>query len=672
MRRLPTSDHRAAAPPARRPARHRAAVATSIAVAVAVALAAAGMPAAGPARAQGELEGIVFLPLVWRGAQRGDLPTAPVVPTVRPPTATPTRDAPPTAPPTFTAEPSVTPTPAGDGFIGGRLLLGTDPAPEGLGDGFGPGLFLLKCTEGRRTCERVGRTAVVGEEGRYRFQNPPPLADNQTYVVHWRNETYDDLFGLREWLGSWYSEAITPQRYTPGAEVTIEDIQLEPIELTGPSNGTGYQGLPWTFTWDPRQHEVGTYRWAICDCFGDGLHHRDTDKSFKSPSVGRTGAYQMNDYPAFIKQIGIGIEHKYFWYVHVDGPRGSWGQSHDQWMLWFIPGFDALRPFGVTGFARFAPAPAARAQTDPNDPRVHLPFVWRGVDRAALPPAPDAPVAPPPTAPPATAAATAEPTAVPPTEPPTAEPTALPTPTAVKPMGAIRGRYIKRGQPLPPGYGGDSLPQIELRVRSGASGSWRKVANAVVGEDGAYAFEAVPPLADDQIYQVWWINDETTILFDHECLGRWYSRSITPDRLADGQDVDLGTVELRDLELRFPENDIHYSLPHDYRWETRDEVPTENYRWTLYKTCTDAQERFPPGSHRSSSLGHKGVIHISSPPQGFKMDERYCWYVTIEDNEGRGSGWSYYRYKTIFLSAASRALAALRPERYEPAGAMGR
>lgn len=649
MRRMSMSVRRAATPPSS--ARRRAAAAGSVAVAVAVALAAAGAPMLPTTRAQGELEGIVFLPLVWRTVQRGDLPPAPVVPTVRPPTATPTLDAPPTAPPTFTPEPSTTPTPAGDGFIGGRLLLRGQPAPEGLGDGFGPGLFLLKCTEGRRACERVGRTAVVGEEGRYRFQNPPALADNQTYVVHWRNETFDDLFGLREWLGSWYSEAITPARYTPGAEVTIEDIELEPIELTGPSNGTGYQGLPWTFTWDPREHEVGSYRWAICDCFGDGLHHRDTDKSFKSPSVGRTGAYQMNDYPQFIKQIGIGIEHKYFWYVHVDGPRGSWGQSHDQWMLWFIPGFDALRPLGVTGFARVAPAPASRAQTDPNDPRVHLPFVWRGAERADLPAAPAAPTAPPPTAPPA---ASATPTDVPPTDEPTVEPTAPPTPTSVKPMGTIRGRYVKRGQPLPPGYGADSLPQIELRVRSGGTGAWRKVANAVIGEDGAYAFESPPPLQDDQVYQVWWINDETTILFDYEALGRWYSRSITPDALAAGADIDLGTVELRDLELKWPENDIHYSLPHDYRWETRDEVPTENYRWSLYKTCTDAQERFPPGSHRSSSLGHVNKIFISSPPQGFKMDERYCWYVTIEDSEQRGSGWTYFRYKTIFLSAVAR------------------
>ncbi|MEO5993699.1 MAG: hypothetical protein ABIP92_09150, partial [Arthrobacter sp.] len=192
------------------------------------------------------------------------------------------------------------------------------------------------------------------------------MADGTHYVVHWRNETYDDLFGLPEWLGAWYSEAITPQRYTPGAEITIEDIQLEPIELTGPSNGTGYTGLPWTFTWTPRTNEVGTYRWAICDCFGDGLHLRDTDKSYKSPSSGRKGAHTMADYPEFIKRIGTGIDHKYFWYVHVEGPRGSWGQSYDQWMLWFERGFAAFRPFGVNGFSRMIKwAPSAKAQTGP-------------------------------------------------------------------------------------------------------------------------------------------------------------------------------------------------------------------------------------------------------------------------------------------------------------------
>lgn len=609
----------------------------------------------------------VYLPFVWRGVARADIVAPPVVQPTRPPTVTPTSDVPATAPPTFTAIPSVTPTPVGDGFIGGRLLLARDPAPPSMGDGFGPGLFLLKCKEGRKPCARVGRTAVLDDDGHYKFQNPPALAADETYVVHWRNETYDDLFSMPEWLGSWYSEAITPERYTPGAEITIEDFQLEGIKLTGPSNGTGYEGLPWTFTWDPRTNEVGTYRWAICDCFGDGQHNRDTDKSWKSPDVGRKGAYTMANYPPFIRQQGIGIEHKYFWYVHVDGPRGSWGQSHDQWMLWFIGNFQALGPFGVTGFGRWSKVDragsaaddvamtsddldgASTAQTDPGDPHIFMPSVWRNVDRTELPAAAEAPAGPSATRPPAD---TATPTTVPPTDEPTAIPTEAPSPTAIKPAtGTIRGRYVKKGEPMPPGYGADSLPQIELKLRRGGVGAWQTIANAVTVEDGAYAFVSPPALEDDQVYQVWWTNDDTIILFDDKALGKWYSRNITPDQMADGKDVDLGTVELRDLELRFPENDIHYSLPIDYRWETRDEVPTENYRWTLYKACNDLSERFPSGSHRTPSLGHRGTINISSPPQGFRMDEVYCWYIYIEDNQGRGSGWTYFRHKTKFLSA---------------------
>lgn len=635
----------------------------------------------------------VYLPLVFRAVTREELPPAPIAPTARPATLTPTQDVPPTAPPTFTAIPSVTPTPVGDGFIRGRLLVGKDPAPAGTGDGFGPGLFLLKCKEGRKTCERVGRTAVLDDEGHYQFQNPAALAEGETYVVHWRNETYDDLFGLPEWLGSWYSEAITPQRYTPGAEITVEDFQLEPITLTGPSNGTGYQGLPWTFTWRPRTNEVGTYRWTICDCFGDGQHLRDTDKSFKSESVGRNGAYTMNDYPAFIKRIGIGIEHKYFWYVHVDGPRGSWGQSYEQWMLWFIPSFDALRPFGVTGFGRVAradgaargghvadTADAAGAEAaDDGNVHVYLPLVWRGVERDALPSAPEAPAGPTATRP---IASTATPTLVPPTAPPTEVPTEPPSPTPLKPAtGTIHGRYLDNGQPLAPGFGTEGISQIELRMRTGSVGGWRKVASAVTVEDGAYSFPSPPMLEEDQAYQVWWVNDDELVpLINGSLLGRWYSRSITPDQMADGADVDLGTAELRDVELTFPGNDVHYSLPHEYRWKTRDEQPSESYRWTLYKTCTDTNERFPPGSHRTPSLGHAGKVMISSPPAGYKEDERYCWYMYVEDGL-RGSGWSYYRYKTIFLSALARALQPLRtddasplrrPAAYSPARSAGR
>ncbi|MEO8083325.1 MAG: hypothetical protein ABI780_05840 [Ardenticatenales bacterium] len=634
----------------------------------------------------------VYLPLVFRAVTRDELPPAPIapiVPTAAPATATPTLDAPPTAPPTFTAIPSITPTPAGDGFIRGRLLVGTEPAAPGTGDGFGPGLFLLKCKEGRKTCERVGRTAVLDDEGHYQFQNPAPLSDDETYVVHWRNETYEDLFGLPEWLGAWYSEAITPQRYTPGAEITVEDFQLAPITLTGPQNGAGYQGLPWTFTWRPRVTEVGTYRWTICDCFGDGQYLRDTDKSFKSEPVGRAGAYTMNDYPSFIKRIGIGIEHKYFWYVHVDGPRGSWGQSYEQWMLWFIPSFDALRPFGATGFVHASKAAvppssrapavhaprlnalAARTALDADDEmnvHLYLPLVWRGVDRDALPSAPEAPDGPTATRPivatwtPTTDVPTEIPTAIATAEP-TEIPTAVPSPTPLKPAaGTIHGRYLDNGTPLSPGFGTEGISQIELRMRDGSTGSWRKVANAVTVEDGAYAFPSPPMLEEDQAYQVWWVNDDVLVpLVNSSLLGRWYSRSITPDQMADGADVDLGTAELRDIELTFPGNDVHYSLPHEYRWKTRDEQASESYRWTLYKACNDLNERFPPGSSRTPSLGHVGKVMISSPPSGYQENVEYCWYVYIEDGL-RGSGWSYYRYKTMFLSALSRALTPLRTD----------
>lgn len=290
----------------------------------------------------GEGDALVYLPLSWRGASKADLPTAAPLPT-----SESTREPSPTAtiPPTGTPEPSATPTRTGEGEITGRLLSGGEPMDEGLGEGFGPGLFLLHCEPGETGsfCERVGRTSVVGEEGRYTFKNPPSLGPGEHYQVHWRNETYGDLFGLEEWLGSWYSKRITG--YAEGDTYEVEDIELENLFLTGPSNGTGYQGTPWTFTWDPRPGEEADYSWVLCDCCGEGLIERETgDPRFQSPTVRQRGEYTMQTHPPGFRVDG---QTQYCWYVHLEGEGGSFGQSFERWMLWFIPGL-GLDAFGLT------------------------------------------------------------------------------------------------------------------------------------------------------------------------------------------------------------------------------------------------------------------------------------------------------------------------------------
>lgn len=288
-----------------------------------------------------DAEAWIYLPLVASRADLAALPTSrpPATRTAPPPTGMPTvrpsatvPPDPPTLPPTATDEPTPTATSAAGGAITGRLLVGGEPAAEGLGEGFGPGLFLIRCGPGKSgtQCPRIARTSVAGDEGRYRFESPPALGPGEYYQVYWLNETYEDLFGIEEWLGAWFSRRIVD--YAPGQEVAVEDIELANIFLTRPTHGTGFGGLPITFGWDTRQGDE--YEYVLCDCCGDGLHLRESGRpNYHSPSLGNRGTYELSSYPPGFQ---IGIEHKYCWYVHVRGSGGSYGMSYETRMLWFF------------------------------------------------------------------------------------------------------------------------------------------------------------------------------------------------------------------------------------------------------------------------------------------------------------------------------------------------
>lgn len=317
-----------------------------IAAATLVAAAAGWWDGSRPVHGQGDdAASWIYLPL---SAARVDLASVPSPaahvtrpPTQPPPTIRPSATVPvdpPTVPPSATPEPTTTPTPAGEGEITGRLLVDGEPAPEGLGEGIGPGLFLIKCAPGQSgtTCPRVARTSVDAE-GRYRFGNPPAPAPGEYYQVYWLNETYQDLFGIEEWLGAWFSRRIVD--YQAGQVHEVEDIELKNIFLLRPTHGTGFGGLPITFGWETRTGDE--YEYVLCDCCGDGLHLRESGRpNFHSPSVGNRDEYTLNSYPPGFQ---IGIESKYCWYVHVRGQGGSYGMSYEKRMLWFfLDAVDAL------------------------------------------------------------------------------------------------------------------------------------------------------------------------------------------------------------------------------------------------------------------------------------------------------------------------------------------
>ncbi len=287
--------------------------------------------------------------------------------------------------------------------------------------------------------------------------------------------------------------------------------------------------------------------------------------------------------------------------------------------------FAALRP------SLFA-APAAQ---DQGEATLYLPLILKDVVKSSLNQArPRTP----------TVTATASPTRdATPTQKPTFTPEPTPTPTELAETGTIHGRYVVADEPMLPGFGAPGFPQIELRLLEGSELEGIKVANAIVEEDGRFVFVNPPALRGNQVYQVWWIND--SLLGIQDWVARWFSRKIVG--FGDGTDVDLGTMELADVALGpSPGNDIHYSLPTLYEWHPRDTRPDEIYKWAVYESCDEADRR--TGAYFTPSLGHVDEFELGGPPRGFRIDTKYCWYVWIEDGEF-GTGWSFYRWKTLWL-----------------------
>ncbi len=310
-----------------------------------------------------QADGLVYLPMSLKAQAMADLPAAPTaVPasptepataTVVAPSATPTVGAtepppsptpteataePATATPTTWIAPTATPTPTLKptvvaGAIKGRLLVDGDPAPLGLGEEVGPGLVLRACSD-EQSCTVVARTGVKDDAGNFAFENPPALDAGRYYQVTWFNENPEDsaaspYAGADLWMGVWYGAPI--RDYQPGQTVDVGDVEIADIVLVSPTHGSGFGGLPWTFTWAARKNETGVYSWAIClrccQTLAQRIGHYHT-----SP-LGRRTSYTVSQYPPGTQ---IGIDYKYCWFVRSEAPDGSIGQSYHVRMLWWM------------------------------------------------------------------------------------------------------------------------------------------------------------------------------------------------------------------------------------------------------------------------------------------------------------------------------------------------
>lgn len=310
-------------------------------------------PEGAPARAQSQSE--IYMPLGMKAVGLAELPTAPPGPprpsatwtqsaTIEPSaTATPHLRPTNTATATATEPPSATatPTPKSPGRITGKLTFDAEPAGLDLGADPGPGLVLRRCTD-ESHCVIVDRTGVADSEGGFVFEDPPPLESGSYYQVTWINENKDAFIGFERWIGAWYDTPI--RSYARGEVVDVGTIELADVVLTRPTHGTGFGGLPLTFGWTARSHEVGNYSWAICEQCCENLAQRVG--AYHTQSLGRRTSYDLTDYPP---GTTIGIEHKYCWFIRVDAADGSHGESYRIRMLWWF----LSQSLGESAFGRF-------------------------------------------------------------------------------------------------------------------------------------------------------------------------------------------------------------------------------------------------------------------------------------------------------------------------------
>jgi len=308
------------------------------------------------------------------------------------------------------------------------------------------------------------------------------------------------------------------------------------------------------------------------------------------------------------------------------------------------------------------------SQSGDSDVLAYLPLAWDRVARDAL----ARPVAPLPT--PSPTEPVESPTDTPPTEGVSATPTPsatgtvpvpasitplatnTPTPTSVANPSRIVGKITVDGEPLPAGYGLPFFPQIELRHCAGfaehecVGDEWVVVDRAVSEEGGEFAFENPAPLADGDAYQVWWRNDldgefQGTDLFLH----RWWSLPVLA--IEPGDVVDVGVFEVADLKLRAICHDCAQSLPILFKWDARPNKG-EEYYWSLFRGCGEVDNRY--GAYRTPTLGHVSEYELSRPPPGFTLNEKYCWYVLIDDGDN-GTGWPFHDWRVTFLPVPTAA-----------------
>ena len=214
-------------------------------------------------------------------------------------------------------------------------------------------------------------------------------------------------------------------------------------------------------------------------------------------------------------------------------------------------------------------------------------------------------------------------------------------------MAAERITRIPSGEEVPPGdatpqapasladvgiYGhllanGTPVANMPLELRQYNSSADTSVATATTDANGYYLFTNTLSLPSGYAYYVRFGPNTTNPAY----VSAWYGPDVTA--YTAGQLVFGGDLEIADISLQSPPNNVTTSLPATFTWSRRN-ATSDSYRW--YMADTSFTQRW-----RTGPLGYVNQFTLTNLPSGAAYDTPYCWYVAVSEGSS-GSGYSFY------------------------------
>ena len=202
-----------------------------------------------------------------------------------------------------------------------------------------------------------------------------------------------------------------------------------------------------------------------------------------------------------------------------------------------------------------------------------------------------------------------------------------------------------------------------LLAHSDAAGTTSVVARTRTGPAGTYQFLAVAPLAADERYRLWFVNQPETPPAPAGVLGFWAGPRVST--LATGQALDLPSFEVAGVTLLAPaayaEVVASDTAPVVLGWSGR-ATHGERHRACLYDPeRADSSTKLPvtycsplidPSSSKLEFSLRPGDVPAAF---GFTYGRSYRWYVEVFDRDPSDpeaqSGYSFYERAFTLLSA---------------------